>query len=230
MRLGKSQGCTQYFHCTKGEGKRYIAKSDMGLVKELAQKSYNEKLLNYTERAVRQIEGLLKFYDDNEVEKIYISEHTERQKLITPAEPTYMNRLSEWLAKPYVGKGFAEGTPMIMSNSGLRVRSKSEKIMADYFESLGIPFKYECPVHLDPYGAVYPDFTFLSPITYQEIYWEHEGMMDNPEYAKSAVQKIELYEKNGIFPGDNLILTFETSASILNMDLVKELTRRYLSQ
>ena len=61
-----------------------------------------------------------------------------------------------------------------------------------------------------------------------EIYWEHEGMMDNPDYAKSAIKKIELYENNGIFPGENLILTFESSASVVNMNVVKELTDRYL--
>lgn len=200
----------------------------MYLVMQLAQKAYNKKLLQYTDKAINQIEGLLRFYDDNKVEKIYLSEHLERQKLITPAEPTSADRLNEWLAKPYVGKGFAEGTPLITSNNGLRVRSKSEKIMADFFESLGILFKYECPLHLKPYRTVYPDFTFLSPITGQEIYWEHEGMIDNPEYAKSAVQKIELYEKNGIFPGENLILTFETSMSSISTELIKIMVKKYL--
>lgn len=28
---------------------------------------------------------------------------------------------------------------------------------------------------------VYPDFTFLSRRTGEEIYWEHEGMMDKPD-------------------------------------------------
>lgn len=128
---------------------------------------------------------------------------------------------------PFKGKGFAEGAPVIMTNSGIRVRSKSEKILADYFDSLGIKYKYECPLYLKGYGTVYPDFTFLSRMG-KEIYWEHEGMMDNPDYAKAAVQKIETYEKNGIFPGENLILTFETTASIINTELVKELTIRYL--
>lgn len=128
LRLGKSQGCIQYFHCTKAEGKKYISKGDMYLVTQLAQKSYNKKLLQYTDKAINQIEGLLRFYDDNKIEEIYLSEHVERQKLITPAEPTYEERLNEWLARTYVGKGFAEGAPLITSNTGLRVRSKSEKI------------------------------------------------------------------------------------------------------
>ena len=51
------------------------------------------------------------------------------------------------------------------------------------------------------FGIVYPDFTFLSPKTGEEIYWEHDGRMDDPEYARKAIKKIETYEKNGIFQG-----------------------------
>ena len=83
-------------------------------------------------------------------------------------------------------------------------------------------------VWLEPYGMVYPDFTFLSERTRRIVYWEHEGMMDNADYAKAAVRKIELYEKNGIFPSEDLILTFETSTSGINMELVKKQVQRYL--
>ena len=62
----------------------------------------------------------------------------------------------------------------------------------------------------------------------KEVYWEHEGMLDHPEYARSAVKKIELYEMNGIYPGDTLILTFETSVSVIRTDLMKNLTKKYL--
>lgn len=75
---------------------------------------------------------------------------------------------------------------------------------------------------------MYPDFTFLSPRTGQEIYWEHEGMMDKQEYARSAVRKIELYMKNGIYPGERLILTFETEQSMLNQKILESLAERYL--
>ena len=45
---------------------------------------------------------------------------------------------------------------------------------------------------MNGYGIVYPDFTLLSRKTGKEIYWEHEGMMDDQEYARKAVQKIDL--------------------------------------
>lgn len=70
--------------------------------------------------------------------------------------------------------------------------------------------KYEFPLKLKGYGIVYPDFTLLDVKHRREIYWEHFGMMDNPEYAYKAVLKLETYMKNGFYPGKNLLLTFET--------------------
>ena len=62
----------------------------------------------------------------------------------------------------------------------------------------------------------------------EEIYWEHEGMMDKQEYARNAVRKIELYQKNGIYPGERLILTFETEQSMLNQNILEKLVEKYL--
>ena len=81
---------------------------------------------------------------------------------------------------------------------------------------------------MDGYGIIYPDFTLLSPKTGKEIYWEHEGMMDNQEYARKAVQKIESYQMNDIYPNDRLILTFETKQCVLNSKIIENLTARYL--
>ena len=36
---------------------------------------------------------------------------------------------------------------------------------------------------------VYPDFTFLSRKTKQEIYWEHDGRMDDPGMPRTQSEK-----------------------------------------
>ena len=117
---------------------------------------------------------------------------------------------------------------MILTEKGARVRSKSEKILADLFYKRNIPYQYEKPLYLQGYGTIYPDFTFLSKRLGEEIYWEHEGMMDKPEYARTEVRKIESYQKNGIYPGERLILTFETEKSILNSNNIDELIKKHL--
>ena len=184
--MGESQGCTQYYHYKEGTPHNgvYISKKEMGLVSALAQKTYNEKILRYTEETSKQIGRLLKIYEDDKVEKIYKSENIKRQKLITPIEPTYEQIIERWVATSFKGKGFSDSMPVILTNKGIRVRSKSEKILADYFDSLGLVYKYECPLYLNNFGNIYPDFTFLSRKTGREIYWEHEGMMDNPNESK----------------------------------------------
>lgn len=161
---------------------------------------------------------------DSELPKL----HTQRQLLVTPIEPIWEKELVRWYDSEYHGKEFYEGTAEIVTEKGERVRSKSEKILADYFYRNNILYQYERPLYLKGYGTVYPDFTFLSKKTRKEIYWEHEGMMDKPEYAKSAVKKIESYQRNGIHLGERLILTFETELTVLNSQIVEELVERYL--
>ena len=104
----------------------------------------------------------------------------------------------------YEPKGFREEDPVIVTDRGERVRSKSEKILADYFYRQGIPYKYECPLYLKGFRQVYPDFTFLSRRTGKEIYWER------------------------IFPGERLILTFETEKTVLNTRMIERMVLRYL--
>lgn len=79
--------------------------------------------------------------------------------MLTPIEATWNQLLMEWYKEEYLGK---EGMPVILTEKGERVRSKSEKILADYFYRKNILYKYEKPLYLKGYGTVYPDFTFLS--------------------------------------------------------------------
>ena len=109
-----------------------------------------------------------------------------------------------------------------------RVRSKSELIFADMLSKGGVPYRYEYPMYLRGMGKIYPDFTVLNVKKRKEMFWEHFGMMDDPTYVESAIKKIATYEQNGIFPGENLIMTFETRKNSINQRLVKGLIEHYL--
>ena len=229
LRLAKSHGYVQYYWCIdEKESGEYISKNNDALVQQLAQKSYDEKILQLAEKRYSQIKRLVKDYTDDELESIYFKEHPERQKLIEPVEPTWEQRLNKWIAKEYVGKEFHEDVPVILTERGERVRSKSEKIMADYFYGKGIEYKYECPLYLKGMGIVYPDFTFLSKKTGEEIYWEHNGKCDDMSYTRNMVRKINAYENNGIFQGERLILTYETEQTILSTGKIEQLVGKYL--
>ena len=228
LRISKDGNILRYYQCVDDRNGIYIPRSDKELPKQLAQKTYNQTVIKKAETRLKQIQKITRDYSDDEIEKIYTSMHKERQLLTIPVEPTWEQRLKAWYEETYQGKEFREGETVILTEKGERVRSKSEKILADSFYRKGILYKYEKPLCLKGYGTVYPDFTFISRKTGQEMYWEHEGMMDKQEYARTAIRKIECYQMNHIYPGDRLILTFETEQNALNSKIIAELIDRYL--
>ena len=228
LRISKSKYNPRYYQCMEGGNEIYISRTEKELPKQLAQKDYNKAVIKKAETRLKQIQKIMQDYSDDEIEKIYTSMHKERQALVTPIEATWYQRIIMWYEEEYDGKEFREGTAVILTEKGERVRSKSEKILADSFYRKNILYKYEKPLHLKGYGIVYPDFTFLSRKKGKEIYWEHEGMMDRQEYARTAVKKIESYQTNHIYMGDRLILTFETEQCPLNFRIVENLIEKYL--
>lgn len=218
LRLSCNKNKVQYYHTTKS-GKyngTYIAKENLELVRSLAQKDYDEKLLATAQKRLKQIDRIISDYEDDEIEQIFLKQHLERQRLIQPVEPTWNQWVQSWMEEKYDTRGFAEDAPVIYSERGERVRSKTERTIANFLFKNNIPYKYECPLYLKGFGTVYPDFTIPSKKKGKLVYWEHDGKMDDPDYSVSAIKKIQTYEDNGIMMGDNLIITFETSKTVLN--------------
>lgn len=229
LRVSKCNKNVQYYRCALNNKQgTYIPKRNIELIRALAQKEYDKRVYRLAYKRLKQMEHILKNYEDDEVEQVYWKEHENKRSVIEPVEETWEGKLERWKNKEYQGKGFLEGASLILTDRGERVRSKTEKIMADYFYSHGIEYKYECPLNLKGIGIVYPDFTFLSKITGEEIYWEHLGMVDVPNYARKMVKKIEAYENNGIFQGEKLILTYETEESILGSAKIAQMVEKYL--
>ena len=106
---------------------------------------------------------------------------------------------------------------------GEKVRSKSEAILADMLYDLGIPYHYEKPLIINNGIVRYPDYTLLKVKTREEIYMEHFGLLENEEYRRGCLNKLDEYRKNGIYPGKNLILTYETSDNPLDIKGIKEM-------
>ena len=76
--------------------------------------------------------------------------------------------------------------------------------------------------------TVYPDFTILRKRDGKEVYWEHDGRMDDPKYAEKAIRKINNYISNGLFPGDRLIVSFESSGVVIRDSVIKMMIDKYL--
>ena len=228
--LSQSKGSVQYYHKTERSQKKgkYISTKNKKLITSLAQKDYDLRFLKYMKEQKNKLYRANLLLKEIDFLKVYFGLSEARKKLINPHIITDKQYLEEWESVRYNGKDIGEDVPVITTERGERVRSKTEKILADKFFSLGIPYRYEHPVVLRGYGTVYPDFTLLNVRTRTEIYLEHFGMMDHPEYAQKAIQKLETYAKNGIYIGKNLLVTFETLRNPLDMKMVEGMLKEFI--
>ena len=217
LRLSYYDGKTHFYH-RKSPGDTtgtYLREKDFPIARQLAQKEYDKRILAAAEQELSVVERYLREYPKTNVEQVYETLHKERQKLVTPVEEPEEQFVRRWQEVAYEGKAFSEGAPQLFTAKDLLSREE-------------IPYRYEYPLKLKGWGTIYPDFTVLNRETRKEIYWEHLGMMDDPDYAENALQKIELYEKNGIFPGEGLILTRETKKNPLNQKMVRLMIEHHL--
>lgn len=230
LRINRSGKRVQYFHRRdpKDFNGTYIKMKDKNIAEQLAQKDYDAKILEICDQELHAIEKYFAHCPQKCMEEFYESLHKERQKLIMPVRETDEEFVKAWETEEYQGLAFHSHQPELYSAKGERVRSKSEVMIADSLFREKILYRYECPLYLEEFGEVHPDFTVLNVRLRKEIYWEHLGMMDSVEYAEKAVRKINAYAQNGIFAGDNLILTYETKAQPLSQKSIKCFIDRFL--
>ena len=228
--ISTSGGRAQYYHKTQRGQKKgtYISKKNMKFICALAQKDYDKQFLKVAEENKMLIEKMIDLLPSIELKEIYFKQSQARRNLIQPHIMTEEQYIEQWLNVKYTGKEFDKNAPMLITERGEKVRSKTEKIIADKLFAMGIPYRYEYPIKIKGYGFVYPDFTLLNVEKRKEIYMEHFGMMDNPEYCYKAIKKLENYAKNGIYQGRNLLVTFETSQYPLNMKMVENLLKEFV--
>ena len=135
--------------------------------------------------------------------------------------------------KTVSGPRFLDQHLLHRTSRGEFVRSKSELAIAEKLNGMGVSYVYEQPLQLDG-KTRWPDFTISdedSGITY---YWEHLGMLSDPQYKSRWEIKRAAYLAAGIRPidenagGDVLIETKETAGQGLDMTEVERLIRRML--
>ena len=78
-------------------------------------------------------------------------------------------------------------------------RSKSELTIADRLYSNNIDYLYEYPLTLNG-RTRYPDFTIEDAESGRKFYWEHCGMLLDPQYRERWERKLQWYRNNGILP------------------------------
>lgn len=229
LRIANRKSYTQYYwrKDAKDTNGTYIHKENIDVAKALAQKEYNKKLLKQAlkeQRIVTEYSSLLK---DAPLEKVYDDLHRLKRELVTPLYDDDETFIAKWKADEYAPMGFNDNTEYY-SNAGVRVRSKSELIIANLLEQYGVPYKYEKPIVLEGLGQVRPDFVCLNMHTRKEFIWEHFGMMDNAAYANKNITKLNIYQQNGYYAGKNMIVTYESSGAPLSSRNLKGIIEEWL--
>ena len=219
----------QFYHCTSTANPHgaYIPVSQIGLAGKLAQKDYDEKLIKYLKRQLDILEKLLSL-SEKKITELYSKLCPARQRLITPVTLTDQQYIEAWLNLKRNSESFAADSQMFTTVHGEKMRSKSEVIISDTLSRCGVPYHYEYPLELKNHGTFHPDFLCLNVRTREEFYWEHFGMMDNPDYSTNAAGKLAIYAENKIYPGRNLIITMETKECPLNPRHIEDLIKEFL--
>ena len=232
LRISKRRGYPQYYHreTSASRSGKYLGTDHSSVIRQLAQKSYDQKVLSAAEEELTAVCKLLSGCPAVLAEDIYDQLPESRRQLIDPLVIPFEEYAATWESRPFTSLGFADDTTELLTDKGERVRSKSEMIIADLLYRENLHYKYECPLALGNNFTVYPDFTILHPITRREIYWEHMGMMDDENYASSALKKLASYILAGHYPGEDLILTFETHSVPLNMRMLHAIVEHMLLQ
>jgi hypothetical protein len=206
----------------------YLKRKQDSIVSALAQKDYDCKLICELKAEIKALDRMLDEYRPEKIDEIYKSLYDVRKPLIRPAMLPDEDYVKQWLSVEYEKKAFEENAPDHFTANGERVRSKSEILIADALSRHNIPYRYEYPIHIHGIGTVHPDFTCLNVRKRQAYVWEHNGMMSDSDYADYAIKKIEKYALSGYFPGENLILSFETSSRPLSSRIIECNINNYL--
>lgn len=203
----------------------YIPKKKRRLAQQLAWKKYLSRVLEDKIKEKNAIQFYLShhFNPPKAEELLQISEYRELlSEYFCPLE----EELEHWSKEDYErNKKYPEHL-IHCSSSGNMVRSKSECLIDTMLYMKRIPFRYECALDLGEV-KIFPDFTIRHPQTGKVYYWEHFGMMDNPEYAQNACSKLRQYVAQGIIPSQQLITTYETREKPLNAKEVERIIEFY---
>ena len=169
LRISRSGNRIQYYYRTdpKDFNGEYIKDDNCQLACKLAQKDYDSRVLKIAEAEIKLTKKYEKLLEKNMISDVYESLHDGRRRLIVPTELSSEQFLERWTGVSYEPMSVSEDISFY-STCGVRVRSKSELIIANMLEQKGIPYRYEYPITLKGQEMVRPDFMCLNVSTRQE--------------------------------------------------------------
>lgn len=227
----KKDGKTFYVHEYKsdegtGRCRRHIGADD-DLLRRLARKRYLEQLML---QLSKETDRLRKFVAGrSDVDPAQIIDSMKGVYSTLPEEyffDTHIRDARKWAQAPYRMSNYKTDEKKQTTSRGLHVRSKSELLIAEKLYEFDIPFRYEEVIMIA--GRRYaPDFKILRR-SGKLVYWEHFGLMENQDYRYKNKMKLSVYERAGIMPWRNLIVTYDEYDGGINLAVIESEIRNKL--
>ena len=198
----------QYYYTEVVNGKEF------GITKD----AERVKLLQRKQRITKEMQVIKKRIDilEKAIEKI------RNHKTYTYAN--YSLSDYKWMTSNFESNPIFPEALQYKTLMGTMVRSKSELNIANALERLGVPYRYEAKIDLVE-STYYPDFTILK-MDKSILIWEHNGLMDDLEYAEKAMLRTQRYEESGYRQHRDLIITYEDD--IRTPQQIENIIKRYV--
>ena len=215
-------GTIRFYEKRDTDSKRiYLGTNKNQVLKDLAQKQYEERILESAKEELLLLRDCLKtlseFDECHDSKAEYKMLPEVLQQLVNPNLNYEDDYVIRW-RKARFCRGRITENHIYDTLAKEKVRSKSEALIADRLFNAGIPYRYEQRLEFDSdipgpedMHAYYPDFTILDKRTRKIIYWEHLGKLGDPSYCRDNLPKLHDYMRHGIIQGKNLILTYEST-------------------
>ncbi len=227
LRVGGGKGNIKFYHmCESPEpSEKFIPKKNGELARILAQKEYTEKFLRLANHELQGLEKQARRLSKKNADMAYESATQVRRELIDPYILTDEVYAERWKSEKFRTNFYKWEERVYATKKGEQVRSKSEAIIADMLYELGIPYFYEKEVILKNGKVRYPDFTALRVRDRKVFYLEHFGLLDRPEYVEGCLKKLYEYMESGIYLGSNLLMTYETAETPLDIVQLRQMMK-----
>lgn len=221
-------GSPQFYLTRSGEKDQYLNKNYLPSIQYAVKQEYHEKMAAALIRREKALLRLSKTLEETEPASVYEKMSVAKKLLVAPIVSSEEDYIQKWLEEHPGNQNPYPEDCNYTTNRGEKVRSKSEKILADLFYSYQIPYQYEPMLTLPSGKTLYPDFALLNTTTKKTLYWEHLGLVDQDTYLQRNIQKIQQYEVNGILLGETLITSFESTSVPLNTKILDQKIRTFL--
>ena len=226
LQCTKNGKYVKWYHITS-DSRKYIPKSERTFAEILSRKTFLLARLSDLQQEQNALKKILTISSKLISKASEITESPLYRELLKNSFLPIRRELSEWAKEPYEKNAEFPENLKFPSVSGNVLRSKSETFIDQALFLKRIPYRYECALQLNDY-IYYPDFTIRRPDDGEIIYWEHFGMMNDPSYARKAMNKLGVYNSHGLLVNKNLIATFENEKYPFTLADAEETIKRYI--